>query len=348
VVGHLTISRMYFSCFACGLSDTPLDQRLGLEEFLSPGARRMTCLAGATHAYAAAEKLLSEMLGWTLSDEAIRQICQGEAKAMSEWRESAPAAVSEFQEAIGAIEFQTDAAKVNTTEGWRDMKIGIFAKRPAGKPATAAEWDRRVLPAPTARHAFAAIEAIEVFGPRWSIVAENLGIDEFATVSVLGDGAEWIWHQAAASFPGSTGLLDIYHASEHLSDTAKQLYGDGDPRTKEWTESARMALLKDGWFGICEYLGQTLSDPTLETKRPAVDELTNYLSKHTDHLNYAHRLHTGRSIGSGMVEGAAKNLVGKRLKQTGARWRVDRVNAMAELCCLIYSNDWDAYWVTAA
>ena len=58
--------------------------------------------------------------------------------------------------------------------------------------------------------------------------------------------------------------------------------------------------------------------------------------------------HTGRSIGSGMVEGAAKNLVGKRLKQTGARWRVDRVNAMAELCCLIYSNDWDAYWATAA
>jgi len=49
-----------------------------------------------------------------------------------------------------------------------------------------------------------------------------------------------------------------------------------------------------------------------------------------------------------MVEGAAKNLVGKRLKQTGARWRVDRVNAMAELCCLIYSNDWDAYWATAA
>ena len=347
-MGPLLIQRLYLTCFACGLSDTPLDQRLGLEEFLRSGARRLVCLTGATHAFAAAEKLLAELLGWTLSDEAIRQVCQGEATAMSDWREAAPAAVSAFQDAAGAIEFQTDAAKVNTTDGWRDMKIGIFAKRPAGKPATSAEWDQRVLPAPTARYAFAAIEAIEEFGPRWRLVAENLGIHEFATVSVLGDGAEWIWKQATASFPGSTGLLDIYHAAEHLSDTAKQLFGDGTATARAWTASARMALLTDGWWGICEKLGQTLSDPSLEPKRGVVEELTGYLAKHTEHLNYAHRLHTGRSIGSGLVEGAAKNLVGKRLKQTGARWRVDGVNAMAELCCLIYSNDWDNYWATAA
>ena len=32
-----------------------------------------------------------------------------------------------------------------------------------------------------------------------------------------------------------------------------------------------------------------------------------------------------------MVEGAAKNLIGKRLKQTGARWLVGNADAMAEL-----------------
>ena len=32
-----------------------------------------------------------------------------------------------------------------------------------------------------------------------------------------------------------------------------------------------------------------------------------------------------------MMQGAARNLVGCRLKQTGARWEVKNVNRMAEL-----------------
>jgi hypothetical protein len=74
--------------------------------------------------------------------------------------------------------------------------------------------------------------------------------------------------------------------------------------------------------------------------------LTGYFAAHTGRLNYAHRLHTGRSIGSGMVEGAAKNLIGKRLKQTGARWVVGNADAMASLCSLSYSDHWDLYWAS--
>ena len=48
----------------------------------------------------------------------------------------------------------------------------------------------------------------------------------------------------------------------------------------------------------------------------ALGTLTSYLAAHTTRLNYCHRLYTGRSIGSGMVEGAAKNLV----EHTGGAW----------------------------
>jgi hypothetical protein len=56
----------------------------------------------------------------------------------------------------------------------------------------------------------------------------------------------------------------------------------------------------------------------------------------------------GRSIGSGMVEGACKTAIGLRLKQTGARWRIKRLERMAALCCLGYSDLFDAYWKIAA
>jgi hypothetical protein len=42
-----------------------------------------------------------------------------------------------------------------------------------------------------------------------------------------------------------------------------------------------------------------------------------------------------------------EDLVGRRLKQTVARWQVNNVNRMAELRCLAYSDRWDLYWAFA-
>jgi hypothetical protein len=49
-----------------------------------------------------------------------------------------------------------------------------------------------------------------------------------------------------------------------------------------------------------------------------------------------------------MVEGACETAIGKRLRQSGARWRVRRLERMATLCCLIYTDLFDAYWKQAA
>ena len=78
----------------------------------------------------------------------------------------------------------------------------------------------------------------------------------------------------------------------------------------------------------------------------SVLELENYLSAHSHHLDYKMRLSQGQSIGSGQVEAACKNLVGRRLKQTGARWRPRRVNRMAGLCAVMYTDHWKTYWNT--
>jgi hypothetical protein len=54
------------------------------------------------------------------------------------------------------------------------MRLGIFAKRERGRPATAAAWESRRLPPPHARVLFGGIETAEHFGPRirrWAAVA---------------------------------------------------------------------------------------------------------------------------------------------------------------------------------
>jgi hypothetical protein len=346
-LGSLTIQRTYFRCQGCKTGGYPLDQRLGLDGFLTRQATRLACRAGAQHSFAAAEDLLADFCGWHISDECLRQACHEEARRIAQWQEQNPAATAAFPKAQGVVEFQTDAVKVNTETGWRDMKIGIFAKRPLGPAATPQAWESRALPKPSVRNAFAAIESIETFAPQWRPWMQRLGIEAYASITILGDGAEWIWDHAQVQFPGASGILDIYHASSYIADAAKALFGDGTAEAKTWLEQGRQSLLADGWYGICEHVGATLARENTPERQKAVEGMTTYLAKHTEHLNYCLRLHQGKSIGSGMVEGAAKNMIGKRMKQTGARWKVVNANKMAELCCLNYSSQWTDYWIAA-
>jgi hypothetical protein len=91
-------------------------------------------------------------------------------------------------------------------------------------------------------------------------------------------------------------------------------------------------------------VSETKQTTSKRNHRKSLKKLSGYLYRNRDRLGYAERLAEGRAIGSGQAEGACKHMIGRRLKQTGARWRVRRVNRMAVLCCLLYSDHWDAYW----
>lgn len=266
---------------------------------------------------------------------------------MANWQRDALDARASFRQAGGDIEFSTDGTSVNTWEGWREMRLGIFSKRHRGEAAVPEDWDDRELPAPHVRVAFAAIENSERFGSRWGRWTQRLGIQDTSKVTVLADGAGWIWQQAAMHFPGANGILDIYHALEHVADAAKKVYGEETVRCRRWIDSMRTALLSGGWPSVRQRLRRTWLRTKKRCHRTILQSLANYLGKHRQHLDYPGRLSEGRSIGSGQVEGACKHMIGRRLKQTGARWRVRRANRMANLCSLLYSNLWNAYWAVS-
>ncbi len=142
----------------------------------------------------------------------------------------------------------------------------------------------------------------------------------------------------ARSLPGAEGMHDVYHLVEHVTAAGAALHGEGTAAAKAWTERVRRSLLESGGEA-------TLA--ALKVGPDALDDLIAYPEPHAGHTDYPGRLRQGRSIGSGMVEGSCKTVVGRRLKQTGARWRVRRVERMASLCCLAYGNQWDAYWKKA-
>ena len=52
----------------------------------------------------------------------------------------------------------------------------------------------------------------------------------------------------------------------------------------------------------------------------------------------------GLQIGSRVVEGGCKNVVGGRLKQSGMRWTKDGVDAILALRCCVLSGRYEDFW----
>lgn len=61
-------------------------------------------------------------------------------------------------------------------------------------------------------------------------MARRLGVREASGVSVIADGAKWIWGQAAVHLPGAVGVLDIYYATAHLWEGGEGGAGRGGRR----------------------------------------------------------------------------------------------------------------------
>lgn len=147
--------------------------------------------------------------------------------------------------------------------------------------------------------------------------------------------------------PGTHRLLDPFHALEHVAVAANVLYGEGAAEAAAWVGRVRRSLLGDGWPGLCDAVGATLAAGVTEAGQAAVDALVGYFAKHTDRLGYYERLRTGRSIGSGAVEGLARRM-GDRLKTPGRGWLAEHVDPMATLVNLVQTPEWPDLWKPSA
>jgi hypothetical protein len=352
-IGTINVTRRYDECVPCHLLEHVVDEILGLDNTYTVGIRRLAVRAGGAKAFMEAEDDLLEYRGLKISHMTIRKLCQEEAMKMQEWQETSSEIQKDFIASRGVVEVTMDATKVNTTEGWKDAKICLMSVREFGDSASVVEWATRQLPRPNVRVAFSAIEGKELFQQRVNDWRRRLCLGSKGDISTLGDGAEWIWNISRAVFGNVRECLDVFHGLEHLSDTGKVLYGEGTAMYAQWQEETKMEFLREG-FSLIEERLDRLEREKLEKgeeweprEREVLRKLRGYLQGQSSRLNYRERLLEGRAIGSGQVEGACKHMIGRRLKQTGAKWLVSNLNRMTVICSVRYSSHWKKYWKQA-
>lgn len=350
-IGDVRVERGYWHCASCGRGGSSFDRWAGLRSgSLTAGGRQLVVLAGSRMSYDQASVDLQRFCGIRVSDQTIRRACDAAGDRAREHLES-ERATRRLAEADGQIETSTDGAKVNTTEGWREVRAVVIARREAGGSCDIAAWDERQLPAPHTKLAWAGVVSAEQVGRRWRTCGEQLGWGLGEGVSVVADGAAWIWKQATQHLPEHEAVVDVYHVLEHVHEAARTLHGQSEA-ARQWAERQRELLFR---WGAQSYLKAHLA-PQVRAARAehdsdratALRSLFMYLWRHRGRLRYADRLRRGLPIGSGQIEGVCKNTLNRRLRKNSPRWRPENADRMAALCCLHTSNQWDDFWPAAA
>jgi hypothetical protein len=159
------------------------------------------------------------------------------------------------------------------------------------------------------------------------------------------DGERSLWALICAYFPAAFFVLDIFHVLEHLGKAALCFYDEGGPQAREFV-TERLKMLLQGKAGrMIGGLKQMLSKHELAgAARHTLNQVIGYLERNRKHMRYEICLTRGYPIGSGVIEGACRNLINDRLELTGMSWSPQGAEAVMRLRAVHLNNDWDSFW----
>jgi len=343
-IGHIQIGRRYYACRTCSAKQTPWDLWAGIDALqVTPHARKVIVTVCTAWSFDRAHDKLQDICHINASDDTIERVCQHEGEEARKWLRENHRTVESFEQAPGEPEFYSDGLKINTTDGWREMRLNLLQKRERAAPAEPEQWKDRLLPEASVRLASCAIADCRLTGAMWKQRSRRMGLENSAELSVIADGAPWIWEQAKQRLsPQASWCVDVYHVSEDLHQCARTMFGEGEA-ARLWAEVELQELIRLSGPRYIKRLEERMRSTTDPEHLEALEALRVYLEGNKDRMWYADRLKEGKPIGSGAIEGACKK-IGTRLKLNSARWRLRRAERFGALLCLEYAGQARDYW----
>jgi len=183
------------------------------------------------------------------------------------------------------------------------------------------------------------------FGRRVQAEARRRGLAQAKAVYVVADGGVWIWKVQQDRFGRAQGVLDFYHASQHLWAVARALYPEDESGARGWVEPLLSQLRHGQEQGVLQVL-EDLPAWCLERGRtvpPEVARERDYFQSHREHLHYERMTTQGCPIGSGAMESFCSQLQG-RFKRCGQFWSAQGLADLLALDVARRNLDWDALW----
>ena len=230
------------------------------------------------------------------------------------------------------------------TEGWKECKLATVYEV-AVQPGVDADTGEIVERAHAVQQSYVAVlGGPEAIGEMAWADAQRRGWERAADTQVLGDGAVWIWQQAALHFGDSHQLVDWYHAKTHLTQAAKLLYGEASAAYTHWLNQHETLLYQGHADSIANHL--LAAAQTSPTNAQALTSAATYFQNHHRRMNYLEMRELEWPIGSGMVESGAKQYKA-RFSGPGMRWSRSGAENLLPIRSAILSQRFDQLYAAA-
>lgn len=177
----------------------------------------------------------------------------------------------------------------------------------------------------------------------------GFGPDTTKTVQVVLDGELCLERRMRRLFPKAILTLDVRHAQEKLWLCGRQLHQEGSEELRAWVQPLEALLYQGRVRELLARLGGELGrvskrGPGTKGKRKTLAGVIGYLQKREALMDYGSWRRQDLVIASGVVEGAARYVVGERLDNAGMRWIKERAEAVLLLRCIEVNGDWESFW----
>jgi hypothetical protein len=359
VLGPVMLRRAWYHCVACGHGSAPRDEQLGTAgQGMSAGLRKMTARAAAAVPFTAAARLISELAGITLTARRAGRRAEADGQAAAALIEARAGAavtgkVAPLQPAgllPGKLYLAIDGTGVPMTAAETEGRPGKGedgrARTREVKMAAAftqATLDENGYPVrdPASSSYLATFAPAPGFGVMMAAEARRRGAGHARQLTILGDGAAWIWNLAARHFPEATQIADLFHAREHVHDLGKIVEFMLGTGYDSWL-AGRLAELDAG--DIPALLAAARALPLATRKGRERDKALHYFETNAPRMHYAQYRALGLFVGSGVVEAGCKSVIGQRLKLSGMRWTERGATGILTLRCQEASGRWDEIW----
>ncbi len=358
VLGPVTLTRAWYHCTACKHGLAPRDAELGVQDAsMSPGLRVMNDQAAAAGPFAKAARLLETLAGVRLTVKRVERAAEAsgtaaaaavrDRAAMITARTLVPFPPSPLPDklyaAIDGTGVPVTAAETAGRDGkgadgrarTREVKLAVFF--------TQDKLDAKGYPVrdPGSASYIATFQPAAAFADLVKAEGIRRGADHVRQLTILGDGAAWIWNIASAKFPEATQIVDLFHAREHLHDLARLLEFMLLDRRDEWL-AARLEDLDYGDIdGICR---AARAYPLEGLKKGELETALGYFENNAPRMRYRWFRQCGLFVGSGVVESGCKSVIGQRLKLSGMHWTTAGADAITTLRCQQASRPEDQIW----
>lgn len=168
-------------------------------------------------------------------------------------------------------------------------------------------------------------------------------------IHIVVDGEKCLYDGLSQLFPNATFALDIRHLEEKIWKAGRLFHEKGSEELSQWVEE-KTELLYSGQASILlddlKKLNTTLSARAKrdKSKRETIEKLINYIEPRLAMMRYKKFIEEDLVIASGIVEGAARYVVGERMDCSGMRWIPERAEALLRLRCIELNGDWDQFF----